>query len=247
MGMRARVLNCSPEIKEKGSSDSKASAERIESKTMSITIAIVEDNADLRLGIAHMLRTSPGFRVVGQYERAEELLEEVDDILPDVILMDIALPGMSGIEATECLKQRHPRVQIIILSVLGDDESVFQAICAGACGYIAKPVMPAQLFDAIEQAFAGASPMSPQIARRVLELFRRHVPPSRADYNLTERELDVLELLTQGDDNKQIAEKLFVSPFTVRAHLHNIYDKLHVHSRSQAVAKVLKERLLRRA
>ena len=104
--------------------------------------------------------------------------------------------------------------------------------------------MPAQLLEAVEQAFDGASQMSPHIARKVLELFRRHLPPPKADYRLTERELEVLELLTQGDDHKQIAEKLFLSPFTVRAHLRNIYDKLHVHSKSQAVAKALQERLL---
>jgi DNA-binding NarL/FixJ family response regulator len=211
---------------------------------MPITVALVEDNPNLRVGTSYILKASPNFKVAAEYENAEELLEDFREINPDVVLMDIGLPGMSGIEATAALKRKYPRVQIIILSVFEDDESVFQAICAGACGYIAKPVTPHQLLEAVEQAFGGASPMSPHIARKVLELFKKHVPPPQADYNLSERELEVLELLTQGDDHKQIAEKIFLSPFTVRAHLRNIYDKLHVHSKSQAVAKALQERLL---
>lgn len=211
---------------------------------MPITVAIVEDNLNLRMGTSYILSTSPKYKVAGEYENAEELLEEFREVNPDVVLMDIGLPGISGIEATAQIKTIFPRVQIIILSVFEDDENVFQAICAGACGYISKPVMPGQLLESIEQAFDGASPMSPHIARKVLDLFKQHVPPTRADYNLTDRELDVLNLLTQGDDHKMIAEKLFLSPFTIRAHLRNIYEKLHVHSKSQAVAKALQERLL---
>ncbi|MGH7456802.1 MAG: response regulator transcription factor [bacterium] len=207
---------------------------------MPIIVAIVEDNPNLRVGTSYILKASPNYKVAGEYENAEELLEDFCDINPDVVLMDIGLPGMSGIEATAELKRRNSRVQIVMLSVFEDDENVFQAICAGACGYISKPVMPAQLLEAVEQAFAGASPMSPKIARKVLEIFKKHVPPPKADYNLTERELEVLDLLTQGDDHKQIAEKLFLSPFTIRAHLRNIYDKLHfiqIPSRGQSPAR----------
>ncbi len=210
---------------------------------MPIAVAIVDDNKDLRMGTAYVLSSSPSFKVVGTYETAEGLIEAFDDIIPDVVLMDIELPGMNGIEATELLKKQHPHVQIVILSVFEDDENVFQAICAGACGYVAKPVMPAQVTDMVEQAFGGASPMSPHIARKVLEMFKHHIPPPKADYNLTERELEVLDYLTRGYDNKMIAEKLFLSTYTVRAHIRNIYDKLHVHSKSQAVAKALKERV----
>ncbi len=210
---------------------------------MPIAVAIVDDNKDLRMGTAYVLSSSPSFKVVGTYETAEGLVESFDDIVPDVVLMDIELPGMNGIEATDILKKQHPHVQIVILSVFEDDENVFQAICAGACGYVAKPVMPAQVTDMVEQAFGGASPMSPHIARKVLEMFKHHIPPPKADYNLTERELEVLDYLTRGYDNKMIAEKLFLSTYTVRAHIRNIYDKLHVHSKSQAVAKALKERV----
>lgn len=211
---------------------------------MAINVAIVEDNDNLRIGMSYILRSSPGFQIIGEYEDAEDFFREKTINEADVVLMDIGLPGMSGIDATRQLKISHPRIQVVILSVFEDDENIFQAICAGACGYMSKPVMPAQLTDAVEQAFAGASPMSPHIARKVVEIFRQFAPPPKVDYNLTDRELEVLELLTHGLDLKVIANKLFVSPFTIRAHVRNIYDKLHVHSKSEAVAKALKERLI---
>jgi DNA-binding NarL/FixJ family response regulator len=211
---------------------------------MPITVAVVEDNADYRMGTAFVLRNSSGCSCVGMYETAEELIDAFDDISPDVVLMDIGLPGMSGIEATAYLKKEHPRVEIVMLSVYEDDDNLFRAICAGASGYVTKPVMPQQLLEAVEQAFGGGTPMSPHIARKVLQMFKHFVPPPQADYNLTERECEVLQLLTQGDDYKQIADKLFLSVFTIRAHIRNIYDKLHVHSKSQAVAKALKQGLV---
>ena len=211
---------------------------------MAITVAIVEDNPDYRSGVSHILRASPGCEVTGEYSSAEEFFEDFDNCSPDVVLMDIGLPRMSGIEATTLLKRKHPRVQVVILSVYEDDESVFQAICAGASGYVAKPVMPQELIEAVEHAFSGGTPMSPRIARKVLDMFRQYAPPIKADYNLTPRELEVLEHLVRGEDYKEIADKLFLSLFTVRAHIRNIYDKLHVHSKSQAVAKTLTEKVL---
>lgn len=213
---------------------------------MPISVALVEDNPDLRIGTTYVLKSSPSFEVVGAFERAEELIDNFDELVPDVILMDIELPGINGIQATEILKKEHPHVQIVMLSVYEDDDRVFKAICAGACGYVSKPIMPSQVADLVEQAFAGASPMSPHIARKVLDMFKHHLPPPKADYNLTARELEVLDLLIQGFDNKMIAEKLFLSTFTIRAHIRNIYDKLHVHSKSQAVAKALKEQVVPR-
>ncbi len=211
---------------------------------MPITVAIVEDHPDIRMGTSFILRSSRSASVVGEFDRAEELLRKFDEIRPDVVLMDVHLPGMSGIEATAHLKAEHPRVEIIILSVLEDEESVFNAICAGASGYVTKPVMPDRLLDAVEQAFGGGTPMSPNIARKVLAMFKQSVPAPKSDYSLTPRELEVLEMLTQGAEFKQIAERLFLSPFTVRAHIRNIYDKLHVHSKSEAVAKALRERVV---
>lgn len=211
---------------------------------MPITVAIVEDNEDYEKGISYILRTTKSYEVVGEFANAEDFLDEVEEIQPDVVLMDISLPGISGIEATAILKQKFPRIQIIILSVYEDDENIFNAICAGAIGYIAKPVMPQQLLEAIDNAFCGGTPMSPHIARKVIEMFKQNAPPPKADYHLTARELEVLNCLVQGDDYKQIADKLFLSIFTVRAHLRNIYDKLHVHSKSQAVSKALREKII---
>jgi DNA-binding NarL/FixJ family response regulator len=217
-----------------------------ETDKMPITVAVVEDSADYRMGISFILRSSPACKCVGEFASAEEFLDVIDEIQPEVVLMDIGLPGMSGIDATAIVKREHPRTEIIMLSIFEDDDNVFRAICAGASGYVTKPVMPQQLLEAVEHAFSGGTPMSPHIARKVLNLFKQHVPPPKADHNLTPRELEVLQLAVQGDDYKQIAEKLFVSFFTVRAHIRNIYDKLHVHSKSQAVAKALKERLVAR-
>jgi len=211
---------------------------------MPISVAIVEDHPDILMGLAYTLQSSVKFRVVGKYASAEQCLEHINEAAPEVILMDINLPGMSGIEATARTKATHPRIEVVMITVHEDDDSLFRAICAGASGYITKPVLPERLAEAIEEAFTGGTPMSPHIARKVLELFRQHHPPPQSDYQLTPRELEVLNLLIQGDDYKQIADKLYLSLFTVRAHIRNIYDKLHVHSKSQAVAKALKERVI---
>jgi DNA-binding NarL/FixJ family response regulator len=213
-------------------------------KPMPISVAIVEDNPDFRLGTSLILKTSPGYQVLGEFASAEEFLERFEDIHPEVVLMDISLPGMTGIEATRLIKEKNSRVQIVILTVHEDDDTVFRAICAGAIGYVTKPVLPATLIEAVDFAFGGGTPMSPHIARRVLNMFRDFHPPQKADYQLTEREIKVLERLVEGDDYKQIADALYISLFTVRAHLRNIYDKLHVHSKSQAVAKALQEHLI---
>jgi DNA-binding NarL/FixJ family response regulator len=211
---------------------------------MPIAVAIVEDNPDIRMGTSYILRSSRACSVVGEYANAEDLIDDFDRTAPDVVLMDIGLPGINGIEAIEVLKREHSRVEIVVLSVYEDDANVFRAICAGASGYIAKPAMPQQLLEAVEQAFGGGTPMSPRIARRVLEMFRQNAPPPKADYRLTPRELEVLELLVKGEDYKSMAEKLFLSVFTVCAHIRNIYEKLHVHSKSQAVAKALTEQVV---
>lgn len=211
-----------------------------------IDVIIVEDNKDVRIGLMYVLKSAPQFNIIGAFESAEDLFKSIDDDSADVILMDIELPGISGIEATSILKRKYSNIHVVILSVFEDDENVFQAICAGACGYVSKPIMPNQIIEVVEQAYSGASPMSPHIARKVLEMFKKHIPPKSADYNLTARELEVLEMLINGYNNKMIAEKMFISTFTIRAHIRNIYEKLHVHSKSQAVAKALNERILNR-
>jgi DNA-binding NarL/FixJ family response regulator len=213
---------------------------------MPIRVAIVEDNPDFRMGTSMIIRTSPGFQLAGEFSCAEDFLTVCGQIDPDVVLMDISLPGMTGIEATRLLREQHPRYQVIVLTVHQDDDSVFRAICAGAIGYVIKPVLPATLLEVVEHAFGGGTPMSPNIARRVLTMFKDFRPPDKVDHQLTQREVAVLERLVEGDDYQQIADILFISVFTVRAHLRNIYDKLHVHSKSQAVARALQDHILPR-
>ena len=213
---------------------------------MPVSVAIVEDNVDCRLGTSYILRSLPGITVLGEFGTAEAFFDSLSKSVPDVVLLDIGLPGMSGIEAVECLNARFPGVRTVILSVHEDDENVFRAICGGAIGYLAKPVRPATLQEAVESASAGGTPMSPHVARRVLEMFRTYAPPRQADHNLTEREIRVLERLVEGDGYKEIGDVLFISVHTVRAHLRNIYDKLHVHSKSQAVSKALQEGLVQK-
>jgi DNA-binding NarL/FixJ family response regulator len=213
-------------------------------RTSPISVAIVEDSRDLRVGMSYILEGSSTCRCVGAFPRAEGLLDRISELRPEVVLMDIGLPQISGVEATRLIKKSHPEVEIVILSVFEDDENIFQAICAGAGGYVTKPVMPQRLLEVVQEAADGATPLSPHIARKVLRLFKKHIPVPGADYDLTPREREVLELLVGGHDFKEVADRLVVSVYTVRAHIRNIYEKLHVHSKSQAVAKALREGLL---
>jgi len=213
-------------------------------RSQPVRVALVEDSRDLRLGMSYILEGADAVRCVGAFSRAEDLIAQLDALRPDIILMDIGLPKMSGVEATRIIKQSHPDIEIVILSVFEDDDNVFQALCAGAGGYVTKPVMPQRLLEVVDEAAGGATPISPHIARKVLKLFLRHVPAPGDAYDLTAREREVLELMVAGNDFREIADTLVVSFYTVRAHVRNIYDKLHVHSKSQAVAKALREHLI---
>ena len=174
----------------------------------------------------------------------EEALDGVKGDPPEVALVDIGLPGMNGIEGIRLLKERHPGMLLLMLTVYDDDEYIFDALCAGACGYLLKKTPPARLIDSLREAMDGGAPMSPEVARKVITLFREITPPERADYRLTPHETRLLKLLVEGHNYKTAAAEVHTSVTTVAFHMRNIYNKLQVHSKSEAVAKALRNRLV---
>ena len=174
----------------------------------------------------------------------EDALPRIGTDLPDVVLCDIGLPGMSGIDGMRILKERFPNLLLLMLTIYDDDERIFNALCAGACGYLLKKTPPAKLLEGLREAVDGGSPMSPEVARRVIALFRDIRPPERADYELTPHETRLLKLLVEGHNYKTAALELNVSINTISFHMRHIYEKLQVHSKSEAVAKALRDRLV---
>lgn len=209
-----------------------------------ITVAIVEDQRDIREGLTMLINGTPGYRCIGSYPSMETALERIGAQMPDVVLSDIGLPGMSGIDGIRILKERHPRLSVLMLTVYDDDDRIFDALCAGACGYLLKRTPPAKLLESLREAVAGGAPMSPEVAGRVIALFREIRPPERADYVLTPHETRLLKLLVDGHNYTTAAEELGVSYNTVKFHMRHIYEKLQVHSKSEAVAKAMRERLI---
>jgi len=210
-----------------------------------LKIAIIEDVTDIREGLRRLIDARPGFRCCGAYPSMEEALSKIPARVPDVALLDIGLPGMSGIEGVRLLKERHPRIQLIVLTVYDDDDRIFDALCAGACGYLLKKTPPDRLLESVREAATGGAPMSPEIARRVTELFRQFSPPASADYHLTPHETRLLRMLVEGHNYKTAAAELKLSVNTVAFHMKRVYEKLQVHSKSEAVAKALRSRLIR--
>jgi DNA-binding NarL/FixJ family response regulator len=208
---------------------------------MSIKVAIVEDNTRVREGVVIFLNGSPDFTCSGAFETAEEALRRIPLKIPDVVLMDISLPGMSGIECVQKLKETHPGIQVMMLTIYEDDERIFRSLAAGATGYILKNTPPAQMLEAIRDLHQGGSPMSGVIARRVVQSFRRAESPADILEDLSERETEILSWVAQGYRDKEVAEKFFISPETVRKHLRNIYQKLHVRTRTEATVKYLQK------
>ncbi len=207
---------------------------------MLISVAVIEDSRTIRESLRRIIDGTPGMRCLWAAGSAEEALTEVLRQAPDVILMDIHLPGMSGIECTARIKQAAPAVEVIMLTVYEDNEKIFRALQAGACGYLLKRTRPEELIQAIKDVKQGGAPMTSEIARRLVEAFR-HPPAEHAggDTALSRREKQILDLLSRGFTNKEIANDLSVSPETVRHHLKRVYDKFHVHSRTAAVLKYL--------
>jgi DNA-binding NarL/FixJ family response regulator len=204
------------------------------------TIAIVEDHAGLRDSWRQIIETAAGFECLGSYATAEDGLREIPLLQPDVVLMDINLPGMSGIECTRLLRVRNPRTQVLILTVYEDADRIFEALEAGASGYLLKRTSPEQLLQAIVEVRNGGSPMTSEVARKVVQSFRKPARSKAAeDAHLTPREGEILDLLARGYVTKEVADKLGISFYTTQTHLKNIYDKLHVRSRTEAVLKYL--------
>jgi DNA-binding NarL/FixJ family response regulator len=202
-----------------------------------INVAIVEDEDNVRKGLAALINGSEGFRCVLTYSSAEKALPELLKNSPNVVLMDLNLPGMSGIECIRRLKARQPALPIMVLTVYEDDDKIFESLRAGASGYLLKKTPPARLLEAILDLQNGGSPMSSSIARKVVQTLQAMGPSSKEAENLSKREHEILAYLAKGYRYKEIADALFISIETVRTHLHNIYEKLHVRSRSEAVLK----------
>ena len=209
-----------------------------------IKVAIIEDQRKFREYLAALIDGSPGFLCTGSFRSMEEALAKINVNLPDVALVDIGLPGMSGVEGVRILKERHPTLVMLMNTVYDDDERIFQALCAGASGYLLKKTPPAKLLESLQEAIAGGAPMSPEVARRVLALFRQVRAPERGDHDLTPHELRLLKLLVEGHSYKTAATTLGVSVKTISFHLQKIYEKLQVHSKSEAVAKAFRKGLV---
>jgi DNA-binding NarL/FixJ family response regulator len=210
-----------------------------------IGVGIIEDQRDLRQGLAFLLNSIPGFACRHVYDSVEAALEGIGGDTPAVLLVDIALPGMSGIDGVRLLRQQYPGIAAIMLTVFKDDRRVFEALCAGACGYLLKTTPPQRILDAVTEVANGGAVMSPEVAIRVVEVFRHKTPPPPPDTAaLTPQELRLLKLLTKGHQNKTAAAELGISIHTVGFYLRSIYSKLHVHSRSGAIARALRAKLV---
>jgi DNA-binding NarL/FixJ family response regulator len=211
-----------------------------------ISVVVVEDNDTIREGLKILIDGTEGYSCIGAYSRCETMLKSLKKTAPDVLLMDIGLPGMSGIEGIKQAKVMLPDLNILVLTVYEENDLVFDALCAGACGYLVKKTPPSRLLEAISEAFKGGAPMSSHIARKVIDFFQGKKPSSQSEEQniLTPREKEILSGLVEGNSFKAIADSLFISIETVRFHFRNIYKKLHVHSQSEAVAKAIKEGLI---
>ena len=211
-----------------------------------IRVVIVEDNSTIREGLKLLIDGTEGYSCEAVYSNCEDLLDEIKKIKIDVILMDIDLPGISGIEGIRRIKKIFDDILILILTVYDENDLIFEALCAGASGYLVKKTPPAKLLDAIKDAYEGGAPMTSNIARKVVDYFQKNKPMHKdaESIALTKREKEVLSGLVEGNSYRAIADELNVSLDTVRFHFRNIYKKMHVHSQSEAVVKAIKEGLV---
>jgi DNA-binding NarL/FixJ family response regulator len=210
-----------------------------------IQVVIVEDQRDIREGLKFLIDNTPGYRCTGAFGSMEEAFPAAEPGRADIALMDLGLPGMSGLEGIRRFKERYPRLHLVALTVYEDEERIFEALCAGASGYLLKKTPPARLLECLQDVVQGGAPMSPEVARRVITLFRAFRPPQRAEHDLTPHEVRLLGLLAEGHSYKTAAATLGSSVNTVAFHMKNIYAKLQVHSKSEAVAKALRDGIVR--
>jgi DNA-binding NarL/FixJ family response regulator len=209
-----------------------------------IRVALVEDDSGMREGLALLIGGTPGYRCVGTFSTVEDALDAKDQERPDVLLLDIHLPGMLGSEGVRLLKDRYPGMQVLMLTVYGSEDKIFESLCNGASGYLLKKTPPAELLEAIGDAHAGGSPMSSEIARKVVALLRQTRATPDADESLTPQEVKLLGLLAEGYSYQACGAHLNISINTVRDHIRSIYDKLQVHTRSEAVSKGLRRKII---
>src|SRR5687768_11591657 len=210
-----------------------------------IRVAIFEDNNSLREGLTQLVQNAEGFECIGAFPDCSNLIGNVGKLRPDVVLMDIGMPGINGIEGVQILKAHFPEIKILMQTVFEDDDKIFQSICAGASGYILKNTPSSRILEAIADTFQDGAPMSPTVANRVLKMIQAPTAKTvKNDFHLSLREKEVLSCLVKGMSYKLIASHCFISIDTVRGHIRNIYEKLHVHSKSEAVAKAIKGQIV---
>jgi len=210
-----------------------------------VRVTIFEDNRNLREGLFQLIDGSDGFTCAGAFANGLNIVEDIKKTTPDVILMDIEMPGMSGIEAVKLAKEKYPEVKILMETIFDDNDKIFQSICNGAEGYILKNTPPIQILSAIKEIYDGGAPMTPSIASKVLKMFKsKPVENASEEFNLTEREKEVLKCLVEGMSYKMIGDTCFISIDTVSGHIKNIYKKLQVHSKSEAVVKAIKRNIV---
>jgi DNA-binding NarL/FixJ family response regulator len=209
-----------------------------------IRVVIVEDKPTMREGLATLINGTPGYQCVGAYRSVEEALRFLGPPPPDVLLLDIHLPGMPGSEGVRLLKEQYPSTQVLMLTIYAEEEKVFESLCNGASGYLLKKTPPARLLEAIREIHEGGAPMSPEIAAKVVRLFQRTGRPEPIEHRLTPQEIRLLDLLSKGATYQAVADQLSIHVGTVRKYICSIYTKLHVHSKAEAVRKALKSGII---